>query len=96
MRPGEFPKVQEPYKPKDTLDVVVYIGSFTELGIVISTSMQRDKLEKFMTTKSYVGVNRVTDTFAAWTILDSIHGARIAGHRQPQSGASGWEWAHFQ
>lgn len=65
----------------DTLDVV-YIGCFTSLGNVITISLQREKLLTFMTTKSYVGVNRVTDTQLAWPALDSIHGARFSGHPQ--------------
>lgn len=66
-------------KALDTLDVV-YIGCFTGLGSIISKGTDRAKLLDFMTTKAYVGVNRVTDTRASWEDLDSIHGVQFHSH----------------
>jgi trehalose utilization protein len=62
----------------DTLDVA-YIGCFSNLGGII-TGTQRDKLLSFMSTKAYIGVNRVADTQGAWPALDSIQGVRMENH----------------
>jgi hypothetical protein len=63
----------------DTLDVA-YIANFANLGNVITTVPQRDKLLTFMMTKGFISVNWSSDTFGSWAALDSIQGARMSSH----------------
>lgn len=62
----------------DTLDVII-MSSVTDWGSRVTDSMHRNAFRNFWRNKGYVAVHGMTDSYATWAPLDSIHGARLRG-----------------
>jgi len=68
----------------DTLDVII-MSSVVDWGSRVSDGAQRTAFANFWTTKGYVAIHAITDSYGTWAPLDTVHGARFRGHPSEQN-----------